>query len=463
MKRFTPQSASISARDSRTEILASFLRGWDMQHVFVLNHDYSPLAPCSPERARKLMEGGRAAMYRLYPFAIIMKEQVTIGKMPRYQLKIDPGASTTGIAIVRNGKDGNTVIWAANLQHKGFAVAESLQKRAALRRGRRQRNTRYRRPGFTSGVEASFGRESGWLPPSLRSRSDNIYHWAKRLCALCPIASISYELIKFDTQLMENPDIVGIEYQQGTLAGYEVREYLLEKWGRKCAYCGRDAARLEIEHITPKSRGGSNRISNLCIACKPCNDRKGTQTAEEFGYPDISARARRPIKDTAAVNTMRWRVYGILKGIGVPIETGSGGRTKWNRTAQGYTKEHWIDAACVGESGASVRISPWHKALLIKAMGRGSRQFVRVNKYGFPTAKPKARQKRTGGFATGDFVKMVRRDGEIHRGRISTGGVSPEMKTPSNPRLHIGKKDRVTVAQYNDGYAYSVLDYPQGK
>jgi hypothetical protein len=35
----------------------------------------------------------------------------------------------------------------------------------------------------------------------------------------------------------ENPEIGGIEYQQGTLAGFEVREYLLAKWDRRCAYC----------------------------------------------------------------------------------------------------------------------------------------------------------------------------------------------------------------------------------
>ena len=31
---------------------------------------------------------------------------------------------------------------------------------------------------------------------------------------------------------MENAEISGVEYQQGELQGYEVREYLLEKWGR---------------------------------------------------------------------------------------------------------------------------------------------------------------------------------------------------------------------------------------
>ena len=72
------------------------------------------------------------------------------------------------------------------------------------------------------------------------------------------------------------------EYQQGELAGYEVREYLLEKWGRKCAYCGKQNIPLEIEHIVPKSEGGSDRVSNLTLACNTCNVRKGNRLVREF-------------------------------------------------------------------------------------------------------------------------------------------------------------------------------------
>jgi hypothetical protein len=43
---------------------------------------------------------------------------------------------------------------------------------------------------------------------------------------LAPIEAISQELVRFDMQLMANPDIQGKEYQQGTLAGYETREIL---------------------------------------------------------------------------------------------------------------------------------------------------------------------------------------------------------------------------------------------
>jgi hypothetical protein len=74
------------------------------------------------------------------------------------------------------------------------------------------------------------------------------------------------ELVRFDTQLMENAEIAGVAYQQGTLAGYEVREYLLEKGGRRCASCGAAGVPIQVEHLIPRAKGGSNRVSNLTLA-----------------------------------------------------------------------------------------------------------------------------------------------------------------------------------------------------
>ena len=95
--------------------------------------------------------------------------------------------------------------------------------------------------------------------------------WVQRLSRVCPITALSQELVRFDTQFMQNAEIAGVQYQQGELAGYEVREYLLEKWHRQCAYCKKTGVPLEIEHIVPKSRASSDRVSNLTLACHPCN------------------------------------------------------------------------------------------------------------------------------------------------------------------------------------------------
>jgi len=141
-----------------------------------------------------------------------------------------------------------------------------------------------------------------------------------------PITDISMELVKFDTQAMQHPEISGVEYQQGTLAGYEIREYLLEKWSRTCAYCGKSDVPLQIEHIQPLAKGGTNRISNLCLSCEPCNIKKGTQSIEQFlkGKPEIlrriRAQAKAPLKDTASVNATRWALFERLKEIELALD-----------------------------------------------------------------------------------------------------------------------------------------------
>jgi len=52
-----------------------------------------------------------------------------------------------------------------------------------------------------------------------------------------------------------------------------------------CTYCGASGndTELEIDHIIPVSKGGSNHISNLTTACKSCNMKKGAGTLEKNG------------------------------------------------------------------------------------------------------------------------------------------------------------------------------------
>src|SRR5262249_53521381 len=152
---------------------------------------------------------------------------------------------------------------------------------------------------------------------------------------------LAQELVHFDTQLLEHPAISGVEYRQWELAGDEVREYLLEKWGHCCAYCRATGVPLQVEHIVPKARGGSDRVSNLALACAGCNIAKGRQTAAEFGHPEGKAQARMPLGDAATVNSTRWALYRRLVATGLQVEVGAGGRTKWNRRARRLDKSHW--------------------------------------------------------------------------------------------------------------------------
>ena len=192
-----------------------------MQKILVLDSEKKPLMPCHPARARKLLNKSRAAAYKPYPFTIILKDRVG-GELQPAELKFDPGSRTTGIALVGHFERGSEIVFGANLNHRGQKIKQNLESRRANRRARRNRKTRYRPSRFNN-----RRRTEGWLPPSLMSRVLNVETWAKRLQNLIPITSIAVETVRFDTQKMQNSEISGVEYQQGELAGYEVREYLL--------------------------------------------------------------------------------------------------------------------------------------------------------------------------------------------------------------------------------------------
>jgi 5-methylcytosine-specific restriction endonuclease McrA len=381
-----------------------------MSKVLVIDTKKRPLNPIHPAEARQLLRNRKAAIFRKFPFTIILKESRPEVSVQPLRIKIDPGAKTTGIAVV-NDSNGE-VVFAVELQHRGFAIRESLTTRRQLRRGRRNRKTRYRQPRFENRK-----RPDGWLPPSLMSRVYNIETWVKRLIKMAPIICISQELVRFDTQIMQNPNIEGKEYQQGTLQGYETREYLLEKFGRKCAYCDKQGVPLQIEHIHPRAKGGSNRISNLTLSCSKCNTKKGTRDIKDFlnqspeRLKKIESLAKKPLVDTAAVNATRFKLLEVLKSTGLPVETGSGGLTKFNRTQKNLEKKHWIDAACVGKSTPEKLIVKGVIPLLIQAVGHGSRQSCRTDKYGFPN-RHVPRNKIHFSFQTGDIVKAVVKTGK---------------------------------------------------
>lgn len=427
-----------------------------MSKVFVLDINKQPLNPVHPGRARILLSSRKAAVYRRFPFTIILKAAVEEPKVDPLRIKIDPGATTTGIAIVNEAS--GEVVFAANLQHRGFAISDALTRRRSVRRARRQRRTRYRKPRFTHRLT----NKKGWLPPSLQSRIANVMTWVGRLRRMCPLAAISMELVKFDTQLMEHAEISGVEYQQGTLQGYEVRAYLLEKWGRKCAYCDATGVPLQIEHVYPRSHYGDSRVGRLTIACAPCNDKKGTQEITEFLKNDpkrlahILAQMQRPLRGAAVVNATRWLLYDRLKEQGLPLETGSGGLTKYNRTTRSLPKEQWIDAACVGRSTPAVLAVNGVLPLRITATGHGCRQRCLMDKFGFPRTNPK-QAKRVQGYQTGDMVRAVVTKGKkigTYVGKVAVRSSGSFNITTTHGVVQGISHRSCTPIQRSDGYRY---------
>lgn len=419
-------------------------------YVHVLNKNKEPLDMCHAGKARKLLNQGKAVIHKRYPFVIRLKEQKENEGNASYEVKIDPGSKVTGVAVVKNG---NAVIL-GELHHKK-GISEELKSRRDLRRGRRSRKTRYRRCKYPNkkGQKNAFvsSRPKGWLAPALKARVQQIQNLVTKLCRYTPVSSFAMELVKFDMQQMENAEISGVEYQQGELHGYEVREYLLEKWGRRCAYCLETDVPLEVEHTHPKARGGSNRVSNLTLACRTCNEEKGKLLLSEWSehikakktkryqtiakqIPMIEKKRKQPLKDASAVNSTRWALYRALEKTTLPLTVQSGAKTKMQRIQAGFPKEHYYDALCVGEP--KVRSIKTSIVIEFHAMGRGNRQMARVDKYGFPKCHTDAekykksgnrkghreRKKLCHGFQTGDLVQASVPEGKkkgVYSGRVS--------------------------------------------
>ena len=507
--------------------------------VFVLDSEKKPLEPCHPAVARKALKRGEAAVWRNYPFTIILKKVVLPKDVVtrKYTLCWDPGSKFSGIAIV--SEDGE-IIWAATLQHRGSAIKKGLTNRAGFRRGRRTRKLRYRparwanrkrkvpvltEDGWTYQHAAEpedkdstksqniFNRvskakfldkryswerlpgtktnknqkkrwqririqhqrvaENGWIAPSLMSRVYNLETWTRRLCNVCPISQLAIETVKFDIHLLQNPDVGGIEYQRGTLHGREIREYLLELTGRKCAYCDKGNQRLQVEHIVPKALGGSNRPDNLTMACKPCNAKKGKLYGKEledklgadFAKKVNAAlrKSKKGLKDATAVNTIRWKLYETLKATGLPVISGTGGKTAYHRTLAGLPKTHYYDAASVAfvpKQPKSLQVA------IIKAVGYGRRDNVGkmfdMSAPGF--TKPSTKVSHADGFAKFDHVEMTKKSGIRYKGVINCFDNTPKGK-PRKLRIErfapdekdprkTGHTSELRLIQKRDGYGY---------
>ncbi|NUO45861.1 MAG: HNH endonuclease [Streptomyces sp.] len=446
--------------------------GVGVSRVFVLSKDGQPLMPCHPARARELLTKGRAVVARQVPFAIRLKDRTRAeSAVDGVQLRIDPGSKGTGLALTDEKKEtdgqGATVtvrrgLVSIELQHRGDQIHSCMQQRAGYRHRRRSANCRYRKPR-----SRNRARSAGWLSPSLRHRVDTSFSMANRLCRYAPVTEIHVEQVSFDTHSMSaGRALRGSEYMHGPLAGTTTRDYLRDRWDNACAYCGATGVPLNIEHLRPRSRGGSNRTANLVLACIPCNTAKGSESVEVFlaDRPDRLAHILRQItsslRDAAAMNSTRRLLMAALGDLGLPVHAWTGQTTMENRNIMGLAKTHTLDALSVGQldhEAGDVIVRYPEQVLVAKATGRGSYARTTPDRFGFPRLR-RTRAKQHFGYITGDLVRAT-----IPTGKWAgtwTGHISVRARGQHSLRIHTGRLNvshwNLELLQRGDGYGYSV-------
>jgi len=382
----------------------------EQQPIFVISKSGKPLAPTRrPGRVRHLIKEGKAKVTCYEPFTIQLTYESTEFVPIEATIGIDPGSSNTPLATEQHepGSDTCEITYVKEILMR-TDISLQLKRRSTARGERRGRKIRYRKSRFqnrpksvcficgknhTPKVWKKKKRKNGKslkkisngraaicrkcqhehpnkkgkhdtdkiLNPTLQNKVDTIITEVKKLIKIMPVTKIRVELTAFDTQKMANPDIQGKEYQQGTLFGYEVKEYLLLKYSHKCVYCEgkKGDPVLEIDHVIPTSRGGSDKISNLVIACKTCNQQKGSRTAKEYGFPNIQKKAikRKAFRYSALTQSYKWALWQALSKLctkyNVALEATYGYQTKAHRLALGLPKAQITDAMVIASDGKS--------------------------------------------------------------------------------------------------------------
>lgn len=368
--------------------------------TYILDTDGHPLMPTTRcGKVRRLLNSGQARVVHKRPFTIQLKYEPKTHVVQDLTLGVDAGSKTIGLSVTSENRE----YYASEVQLRDD-ISNLLEARRSARSTRRNRKTRYRKPRFNNRTKS---KPKGWLAPSIRHKVQTHVDTVKDIMRFLPIKQVIVETAQFDTQKLVNPEISGVEYQQGELMGYHIREYLLEKFKRQCVYCKKKNIPLEIEHIIPKSRGGSNRVNNLTIACHECNQRKDNMTAAEFGYPNVQKQASQGLKHAAHMNIMRESIFKQLQELELDVQETFGYITKKTRIDAGLEKTHAIDARCIT---GNVNAQPVEDLWLKKKVRRHNRSIHKMTLYKGGVKRANQAPYETQGFRLFDLVSF---DGDL--------------------------------------------------
>ena len=414
--------------------------------VPVLDRHGQPLAPARPSRVRHWLESGRATKVWVKGiFAVQLHDlDAATSTTGNFAFNMDPG-ETTGIAITRESPDDKrrTIVGAYEHQHRNRDIHRNLNNRRDCRHNRRCR-LRRRPARFNNRANNSA---EGCLPPSTASLvndADTIVH---TMLQLYPIKQLRVKYLRFDTQLMQNPDIRGVEYQRGTLQGWQLRHYILHRDQWHCQYCDRPNSEkhpLTLDHVIPESGGGPTVVGNLVAACPRCNTKKTNRSLADFldKDPERLAKIQKqvdqlvPLTSTGHLNSVMPAMLGVLQAARLLITICDGTSTAYTRHQLDIPKSHVNDAACLDlPTEVNNHSGP---VTVLKRQRRHNRQSINCNANGSPYSKdfpaysrlPRATQgyttppahsvgpRRLHGIRSGDIVR-IHRKGQTRTGRAT--------------------------------------------
>ena len=323
--------------------------------------------PTTPAKARLLLKIGKAIVVKRCPFTIKLtsatgetKQEITLG--------VDSGSKIIGLSVVTNKEE----IYSGELQLR-TDIVELLSERLSLRKSRRSRKTRYRKARFLNRVRS---KNKGWLAPSIENKINSHFRIIDKLHKILPITKIIVEVASFDIQKIKNPEINGVEYQNGDQLGfYNTREYVLFRDGHKCKGKNNCSNKiLEVHHIESRKAGG-NAPNNLITLCSECHDNY------HLGKLKLNLKRGTSLRDAAFMGIMKWNFYNRLKLKYDNVSLTYGYITKNTRITNKLPKEHRIDALCITGNPNVKYCDTWYRMKCVRKHNRKIHKLT-INKGG---------------------------------------------------------------------------------
>ena len=360
--------------------------------VYVLNKDGKPLMPCKASKAKKLLKSNKVKVVNRTPFVIQLlygssgyKQSTTLG--------VDVGSKGIGLSVTTENKE----LFSAEVLLRDDVV-EKLSTRREMRRTRRNRKTRYRKARFNNRVKT---KKKGWIPPSALQKINSHMQIINKVYKILPINNLIVEVASFDTQKIQNPDISGTQYQEGSQLGFwNVREYVLFRDNHICQCCkGKSKDKiLNVHHLESRKTGGDS-PNNLITLCETCHNK--------FHKGELNVKLKRSsasLRDVALMNSIRWVLYEKLKESYINCKITYGYLTKYKRINNNLPKTHAVDAFCISNNLNAQRLDYYYQ---YKCMRCHNRQIHKMKIYKGNVRKPHSLGKYVKGYQAFDKVRIL--------------------------------------------------------
>jgi len=387
--------------------------------VPVLNMRGKPLMPTTPRKARILIETEKAIVVQRLPFMIQLKYQSGESKQ-EIVLGVD-GGRTIGFSL-RTEKQELIRLEVETRNN----VSQLIQERRMYRIGRRNKLW-YRKPRFLNRTKS---KKKGWLPPSIKHKMDAHSNFIIKLKQMYPITKIIFEVSNFDIQKINNPEIKGVEYQQGPLLDYEnIRQYIFTRDHHTCQICKQKGLILEIHHIIQRKDGGTDKSNNLVTLCVGCH--------KKFHQGKIKKSFNKPnqFKESVYMNCLK---KYVIDEIGCDITYGY--ITKYKRKKLGLEKSHTNDAFIISNGTNQIRSICYHYQQI-----RRNNRCLQLNRKGYKPSIRKQRYK----IQPNDIIKY-KNNIYVSSGAMSYGRYITFRK--NNDNIKYKKLDEIELLKYHNGY-----------